>query len=218
MMEEKFEHWIPWYVNGTLGANERAEMDRYLEGNTDAKREVALFQKAALALIAQSNGVSVNIGLAKAIEKNRASSAYSIGRSSVKLDSSLNEGLLPSIRNWFNRSWLQPAFALALTVIGVQMYLLTRGSDEMQMRGASTTTAAERRHVDAAFLRVTFNPTATEGELRLLLSANQGSVVAGPGASGEYVVAVPSANASKALEVLRASRAVATANPTDAPR
>jgi hypothetical protein len=218
MMEEKFEHWIPWYVNGTLGSAERAEMDRYLASNAGAKREVALFQKAASALTAQSNGVSVNIGLAKAIAKNRASSPDAIGQSAKKLDSKSNESLLSSIRNWFTGSWLQPAFALALTVIGVQMYLLTRGSDEMQMRGASTTTVAEKRYVDAAYLRVAFNPTTTEGELRLLLSANQGSVVAGPGLSGEYIVAVPSANAPKALEVLRASRAVASANPTDAPR
>ncbi len=217
-MEEKFEHWIPWYVNGTLGANDRAEMDRYLAGNAEAKREVALFQSTASALIAQSNSVAVNIGLDKAIAKNRALSTGSVGRSKVELVSEKKTDLFSEIRRWFGSSWLQPAFALALTVIGVQMFLLTRGPEEMQMRGAASSATAGKQHVDAAYLRVAFNPTATEGELRLLISANQGSVVAGPGVSGEYVVAVPSANATKALELLRASRAVTSANPTEAPR
>jgi hypothetical protein len=219
MMEEKFEHWIPWYVNGTLGANERAEMDRYLASNADAQRDVALFQQAASALIAQSNGVSVDIGLNKAIAKNRALSANKMGKSNVELKSENVDTFFSVVRRWFGTSWLQPAFALALTVIGVQMFMLTRGSNEMQMRGASTISATgAARSVDSAYLRVAFNPTATEGELRVLLSANQGNVVAGPGLEGEYVVAVPTANAMRALDVLRASRAVASANPTEAPK
>jgi hypothetical protein len=219
MMDEKFEHWLPWYVNGTLGANERAEMDRYLANNTDAQRDVALFQKAASTLIAQSNSVSVNIGLDKAIAKNRASSPYIVGQSSSRLDGNANENLFSSIRNWFGASWLQPAFVLALTVIGVQLFILTRGSEEMQMRGMPTSaTAGSARAVDAAYLRIAFNPTATEGELRVLLAASQANVVAGPGVDGEYVVAVPTNSAMRALEVFRASRAVATANPTQAPK
>ena len=43
-MNERFEELLPWYVNGSLGAEDRAWVDAYLEQNPDARDELAWFR------------------------------------------------------------------------------------------------------------------------------------------------------------------------------
>ncbi|MGL5002798.1 MAG: hypothetical protein ACRDAM_07635, partial [Casimicrobium sp.] len=70
---------------------------------------------------------------------------------------------------------------------------------------------------DRAFLRVAFKPTATEGEIRVVLSGANASFYTGPNDAGEYVLSVVNNDAARALELLKASNIVATANPSAAP-
>jgi anti-sigma factor RsiW len=212
MMEEKYEHWLPFYVNGTLAPSERMEMDRYLAAHPEARADVALFSQVAQSMNALANRTPERIGLDKAIAQNRSFASEKKGRtSSMPLSQSL---LAMRVRDWFGRSWLQPAFAMALVVVGVQTVLLVGGDDSVQMRGAASTSTSLRAAGDVVYLRVSFAPTATEGELRVLLAGSGASFASGPDESGAYTVSVSADRVTNALERLRASRVVVSANPS----
>jgi hypothetical protein len=222
-MNEKIEQWIPWYVNGTLGAAERAEMDRYLHVDDEARAEVALFARASQAIKASVDHVPADIGLNKALSRIRAektSTIVNVG-SDAKRSSLSSPSLMQRIGNWLGASWTQPALALALMVIGVQSFMLFgSGKDEMQMRGS--TVGAEKKGnasaaADLAYFRVIFKPTATEGDIRVLLGGSAANFVSGPGESGEYTISVASKDAVRVLDIFKKSNVVARANPSAAP-
>jgi hypothetical protein len=232
-MNEQIEQWIPWYVNGTLGANERAEMDRYLATNQEARAEVALFAKAAAAMKASAERVPADIGLqsvlariqADKIAKNVAASSATTKPTLAKAPAAnAKRGFLQSLTGWLSASWAQPALVAALAVIGVQSFMLFGGGkDEMQMRGNTPTPAATsatpgKAAIDSAYLRVMFKATATEGEIRVLLGGNGAHFASGPGESGEYLVVVPSKDAMRTLDTFKKSNVIASVNSSAAPK
>jgi anti-sigma-K factor RskA len=215
-MNEQIEQWIPWYVNGTLGTKERAAMDRYLATDADARAEIALLSHAATAMKSSVGRVPTDRGLDRALARIRAEkSPHPAKRNAAK-----PAGLLGALRTWFNTSWTQPAFALALVVIGAQSVFLMRDAPEtMLMRGSnSATVPAAIEIANKAFLRVNFKPTATEGEIRVLMAGGNANFVAGPGENGEYTLSVAEKDAVKTLAIFAASNIVATASSAPAPR
>ena len=162
-MNEKIEQWLPWYVNGTLSATERAEMERYLAGDADARLEVAAFTRAANAMKSGSQRVPTDRGLYELMSRIHAEKSTRNRPAAT--------GFLSALSAWFGTSWTQPAFALAVAVIGVQSFMMLRGTEDMQMRGAATSASANSSPsstaraggADVAYLRVLFKPTATEG-------------------------------------------------------
>jgi hypothetical protein len=215
-MNEQIEQWIPWYVNGTLGAKERAAMDRYLATDAEARAEIALLGHAATALKSSVERVPTDRGLDRALARIRAEkSPRPAKRSAAK-----PAGLLSALRTWFGTSWTQPAFALALVVIGTQSAFLMRDTPEtMLMRGSSTTPAPAATDIATkAFLRVNFKPTATEGEIRVLMAGGNANFADGPGENGEYTLSVAEKDAVKTLAMFTASNIVATASSAPAPR
>jgi anti-sigma-K factor RskA len=215
-MNEQIEQWIPWYVNGTLGAKERAEMDRYLATDPEARAEVALLTNAASAMKSSAARIPADRGLHQVLARIHAEK--SSRPTTRKVEKSA--GWFESLRTWFGTSWTQPAFALALVVIGTQSVLLLRETPEtMQMRGAnSATTPGTTAATGTAFLRVNFKPTATEGEMRILMAGSNVAFAAGPGENGEYTLSVAEKDAIKTLEVFKASNIVASAASALAPR
>ena len=216
-MNEKFEQWIPWYVNGTLKQDERVEMDRYLANHAEARAEVATLMRAAKAMKSSAERVPADRGLYEVLA--RIDTEKLARRQAIKLTKTSRVGPWGAIRNWLGTSWTQPAFAVALTVIGVQsLYLFRAGNDEMQMRGAKVNSSTAGPAKDMAYLRVVFKPTATEGELRVLLGGNGVNFVLGPGDSGEYVLSVASKDSVRALQTLQGSNIVASVNAADSPK
>ncbi len=209
-MDEKFEDWLPWYVNGTLGAKERTEMDRYLAANPEARSEALLFERTAEAMSRDADRVPTDLGLAKTLAKN---SAHRANRKSG--DDAAN--WYEAAKRWLGTSWLQPAFVLSITLLGAQSLWLIYDRSDHPMRGQSATELRVRSD-QVSFLRVSFMPTATEGEIRLLIAGGRAKIVSGPGDNGEYLIAVPNIDAVRLLDTLRNSRVVATANPSDVPR
>ena len=66
-MNERFEELLPWYAHGTLGAEDRAWVDAYLEQNPQARGE--LDWHASLQVRVRENAPTVppTIGLARAM-------------------------------------------------------------------------------------------------------------------------------------------------------
>jgi anti-sigma factor RsiW len=212
-MNEQIEQWIPWYVNGTLGAKDRAEMDRYLATNAEAHAEIALLRKTTDAMRSSVAHVPADRGLHAVMARIHAEKM-----SSRKAQKPM--GFIESIRTWLGGSWTQPALALALVVIGVQSTLLLRDAPQnLQMRGANGVIASSTAAAGpVAYLRVSFKPSATEGEMRVLLAVSNTNVTAGPGENGEYTLSVAEKDAVRALEIFTASQIVENAASTLAPR
>ncbi|MES1264295.1 MAG: hypothetical protein ABUU24_01435, partial [Variovorax sp.] len=81
-MNERFEELLPWYVNGSLGAEDRAWVDAYLEQNPDARDELAWFRSLQQRVQENAPAVPETIGLARAmrlIQGDRPTLAERIG-------------------------------------------------------------------------------------------------------------------------------------------
>ncbi|MGL4234362.1 MAG: anti-sigma factor family protein [Casimicrobium sp.] len=219
-MNEHIEQLLPWYVNGTLNPRERAEVERYLADHPEARADAQVLAKASLAMKASVAHIPETIGLDRALSAIRTETAQRGSKTQTqgKRPSATQTGWLGALGSWLGTSWVQPAFAMALVVIGAQSFVLfNKGGDEaMLMRGAPAT-AGDAFAKDRAFLRVAFKPTATEGEIRVVLSGANASFYTGPNDAGEYVLSVVNNDAARALELLKASNIVATANPSAAP-
>jgi hypothetical protein len=222
-MEEKFEEWFPRYRDGTLPEKERAELDRYLASHPEAKADLDVFLKVASGLDARYSMVPSDIGLDKVIKKNRAFDAESMGLKDKELKETQTKS--NGWRNWVPAllggspvSWAQPAFALALVVIGVQSAMLLRPSEEIQMRSSKDSPKHGDALANAYLLRVAFQPTATEGEIRVLLAGNNARFVAGPDSEGTYTVAVPTNESIRVLETLKVAKIVAAVQPISSAR
>lgn len=193
---EQFEDWLPWYVNGTLGAKERAAMDAYLAQHPEARQEVTFYARMGETMKRRMEKVPADIGLAKTlarIEQERQKST--VETPSPEAGQSFLARLLGG-------GWMKPALALSAAVILGQSVLLVQQRGEVtQYRGATTVPAK----VDGAYLRVVFKANATEGEIRLLLASTEAWVAGGPGVAGEYFLRFTPDKVQAAEAALRAS-------------
>jgi anti-sigma factor RsiW len=194
---EQFEDWLPWYVNGTLGASERATMDAYLAQHPEARQEVTFYARMGETMKRRMEKVPADIGLAKTlarIELERQKSTVKPATTEVQ------GGLLSKL---LGGGWMKPALALSAAVIlGQSVLLVQQRQDATQYRGTATSAPVK---ADGAYLRVVFKANATEGEIRLLLASTEAWVAGGPGLAGEYFLRFAPDKVQAAETALRAS-------------
>jgi anti-sigma factor RsiW len=208
-MSDDVESLLPWYVNGTLAAADRARVERELERDASLRAALAFWRQTAQSQHASAMPAAEDVGLARTLARIRAESAPAAAPRLAQPAPSLWQRL-------FGGTWLKPAFATALAVIVVQSGLLL-APERMQYRGAAP---ADTPSTDATLaarvtLRVVFDPSVTEGQLRITLAAANAWYVGGPGDAGEYWLSVAPEQANAALETLRASGVVRAAATTD---
>ncbi|MDC8015399.1 hypothetical protein [Tahibacter soli] len=214
-MRDDVECLLPWYVNGTLAAAERERVERELARDASLRGALAFWQQAAQAQRTSAAPVAEDVGLARTLARIRAESAPAAASRPATPAPSLWQ-------RWFGGTWLKPAFAAALAVIVVQSGLLV-GIERTKYRGAAppVSPATDAALASRVTLRVVFDPSATEGQLRVALAAANAWYVGGPGESGEYWLSVAPEHADAALEALRASglvRVAATTTQAPAPQ
>lgn len=196
---------LPWYVNATLAEPERADIARRLRTEPALRNELLFWEELA-ATQCRHMAVAEDIALQRTLDR-------------IQLEERLQSTAKPAdwLRNWFAQgrsrpmSWLGPALAGGLVVAVAQFLLPDRPPhvDTQLMRGAQAGVARPTTMgVDSALLRVVFDPATTEGEIRLLVAAQNASIVGGPGAGGEYYLAVPQQRVIAAIDALRTTGAV----------
>ena len=197
---------LPWYVNGSLDETMRADTARRVRSEPALRNELLFWEELA---VVQSRSVPVaeDIALQRTLER-------------ILRDSKPKSAQAKAVTatGWFGRwrtqpgAWLKPALACALLVVIAQSVTLVQrnGSESAPMRGATSavTTSAATLSADTALLRVVFDPATTEGEIRLLVAAQDAWIVGGPGVGGEYYLAVPQQRVIAATDALRAATAV----------
>ncbi len=195
---EELRALLPWYVNGTLDSTTRRELERLLDQSSLLRSELVWLRlvRSQVQEAAPTEQRSPAAGLDTLMALIHAEQA----------------GTVTPLRRRFFDNWLAQARQLPLSmgiaaaivlsqavIIGT---LLDRPTPE-QIGPLSGGTAATGQ-----ILQVTFKATATETQIRAVLSSVQGDIVAGPGALGVYAVRVPERQGPLALETLRNAGAV----------
>lgn len=188
MSNERFAELLPWYVNGSIDAADRAWVDNYLVDHPDARSELAWYESLQTRIRDSIPAVPATLGLAHA----------------MKLIRGAQPTLAERIGNFFGSFAMRPAMALGLLAIvvvqGGVIVNMMRAADEdaVQMRALHASDVTE-----GPLVKVNFSPDAKESDIRLLLVSVQGTLAGGPGQLGDYYVRVPAGKEAQAAEKLR---------------
>jgi len=185
---------LPWYVNGTLNAEEQKQVEAYLERSSHARDEVellrALRQQVKDEKIENSPGELGLQRLKREIKQEQAESGDRMAGKTLTVAS----------------FWRPLAIAACLAVViqaGIMVGLPGGDGDVKIAVGPSA----------PAEIQVTFAPDATEQDIREVLQSAGASIAEGPTALGVYGLRLESdddAAIEEALATLRASGDVVT--------
>lgn len=195
-MNERFEELLPWYVNGSLGAEDRAFVEAYLEQHPEARGELDWYQSLQRRVQENAPAVPATIGLAKAMRLIQGDRPTFAERMSA----------------FFGNMGLRPAYALAgLAVVAIQSGVI------LQMLGDARDNAEEIRALHAVrveegpMLKISFAPDAKESDIRMLVMQVRGELAGGPGQLGDYYLRVPAGSEAEALKRVQAAPIVQAA-------
>ena len=204
-MEPRFTELLPWYVNGTLEASDRAYVEQCLAEDPQARAELDWYRSLQSQMRRDAPQVPETLGLARTLHLIRGD----------------RPTLAERVEAWFGALGMRPAWALA----GLSLMVLQGGVIHQLLQSAPDARVELRStgspRVDTGqLLRLSFAPQATEADLRLLLVSVQGDLAAGPSATGDYLVRVPPGQAEISLARLKASPLVrsVTLSAEPAPR
>jgi len=189
-MNERFDELLPWYVNGSLSAEDRAWVEHYLTEHPDAKAEVDWYRSLSTRIQENVPAVPATIGLAKAM--------------------TLIRGDLPTLSEritaFFGALGVRPVTAFAgLAIMAVQGVFIANlmnaaQEDAVEMRALKATVTNDR-----PMLKLNFAPDAKEAEIRHLLMSVQGRLAGGPGQLGDYFVVVPAGKEAAVADQLKSN-------------
>lgn len=195
-MNDRFEELLPWYVNGSLGAEDRAFVEAHLEQHPELRSELDWYKSLQRRVQENAPAVPATLGLAKAMR--------------------LIQGDRPTfserVSAFFGNLGMRPAYALAgLAIVAVQ------GGVILQLLGDVHDNADEIRALNAKrvdegpMLKISFAPDARETDIRMLVIQLRGELAGGPGQLGDYYLRVPAGTEAEALKRAQATPIVQAA-------
>ncbi|MGF1632073.1 MAG: hypothetical protein ACFCUT_21560 [Kiloniellaceae bacterium] len=197
--DEALDLLLPWYVNGTLEAEERRQVEAYLERNSHARDEVellrALRQQVKDERIENSPG---ELGLQRLKREIKQATPQQGG-------TDRSSGRTVVVAGFWRP--LAVAACLAVVIQAGVMIGLSGGP------GSEVDIASGTAGLTAPVLQVTFDPGATEQEIRDVLQSAGASIADGPTALGIYnlrLVDAGTTTVEEALATLRARADVVT--------
>lgn len=215
-MRRRFEELAPWHVNGTLSEADRRWVDDYLRAHPKAAAQLDWYVSLQEKIKADAPQVSPDIGLDRLLDRVHLEKQ----RRRARVRDSFLDRLLAPIREAVASVTLRPVYAYA----GAALLVVQAGviGTLVIEQLATEQEYAEYRSIapvpsPGPVLRVTFKDDARERDIRHALVDIGGTIVAGPGQLGEYIVMVPEAKIGRAAETLRANAAVAEVNVAATP-
>jgi len=156
------EELLPWYVNGTLGDSEKAEVERHVGQCDQCRAEIEMLKIiGAVARQSTEQAPPIELGwkrLIRDIKKEKSS--------------------------FRKRAWLRPALAAAIAVIilqsGLLAFFITK-PDTVHPLGQTE---------PGVVLQLRFAPQTREQDMRKLLQKIDADFISGPGALDIYRVRV----------------------------
>lgn len=195
-MNKRFEELLPWYANGSLGAEDRAWVDAYLQQHPEARSELDWYRSLQARVQENAPAVPPTIGLARAmrlIQGDRPTLSERIGA-------------------FFGNLGMRPSYAiagLALVMVqgGVILNLLGNARDDADQIRALNAVRVE----EGPMLKISFAPDAKEADIRLLVVQVRGELAGGPGQLGDYYLRVPAGSEAAALAKVQSAPIVQAA-------
>jgi hypothetical protein len=195
-MNERFEELLPWYVNGSIGAEDRAFVEAYLEQHPEARGELEWYRSLQRRVQENAPTVPATIGLAKAMRLIQGDRPTFAERFSA----------------FFGNFGMRPSYAMAaLAVVAVQggviLNLLDNARDDAnEIRALHAVQVKE-----GPMLKISFAPDAKETDIRMLMVQVHGEFAGGPGQLGDYYLRVPAGSESVALARVQSAPIVQSA-------
>jgi hypothetical protein len=185
---------LPWYLNGTLGDDERRQVTQHLAGCEACRFE--LEELTVMRVSMKELYASDPVPSSQAFKRVMAQITAAPKPSSAKLVvTSGQPGWPDHIEGWlralFVPKWV-PALAVALIVAQLGLLVWTVRLQEIN-DGIST------RSVDSADrlrLRIAFQPFAQETQIRSVMQQLQARFISGPLANGVYFIEVSASDTS----------------------
>ncbi|MES2208371.1 MAG: hypothetical protein V4525_16435 [Pseudomonadota bacterium] len=208
---------LPFYVNGTLPENERSWVEAFLfehpQGEALLSWHLNLQEHAQKTHALHLAAIPENIGL------KRLKSKLAHDRSQT-----CSKSWITSLQEWWasfsSSQWLPTAFAATFGIMVIQAVVLalwssspsTSTSNQVaildntsDVTGTLTrsTLSVTQKDPHRSYLKIRFQPDATEEDLRFAVIKAGAQIVHGPNASGEYIVEVATSDASKSQEAFK---------------
>lgn len=180
---------LPFHVNNTLDADERAAVEAWLAEDAEAADEAETLAAIRRDLQAEHVTSPGEFGLARLMRD--------IGREGA---APASPAAAPKAANLVQRPWLWQAVAAVAVAGFIGQALLTGGGHESDLRYGLAGAEAD---VAAASLTVAFVPEATEARIRDLLVGLGLEIVSGPSSLGLY--GLSAGNPAEAAAALRAA-------------
>jgi hypothetical protein len=193
----QFQQWLLLFVNGQLDEVKTAWMEQYVSEHPDAASEVEFERTLKNTLHNELPSYTPDHGLNNLLSRIRAEESALQPATPQKRNRIGNRWL-----DAFNNLWLNPKWAVAVALILLQTgaittLLLSRDGaslpEQSQWRSVATPS-----QVQGPVLEMTFKPTSTEADIRLLLVKIRGTLLGGPGQLGKYLVKVPDGTITEA--------------------
>jgi len=213
-MKPRFDELLPFYVNGTLSATDRAWVDGYLDEHPTARAELRWYESLQTRLREDVPAVSSEVGMERALQRIRTE-----GPAAQRARQPAAPSLLERLQGWLAsivpQPMLRPAFAGAMAVVAVQTIviatLFVERDDPSEIRALRASVVEK-----GPYLKVNFKADARETDIRMLLVEVHGSLAAGPGQLGDYYVRVPEQQVPTSSDKLAASAIVEAVAVVDA--
>lgn len=209
--QQRVRDLLPWYINGTLSAAERADVERALLQSAVLRAEADWLaairdqlrqqgdQQAQAPRHAAGEAASLHnlLALVRSESRQPVSAGRPISRPAMSA-------------GWRWKDWIRPLFYLAASLVVVQAIvigvLVGRLNDNRLVPAAGGAAATP-----GVLLQVVFREATTEKALRAALSSAGVEIVGGPGQLGVYLVRAAPEKAEAALAALKGNAVVESA-------
>lgn len=210
--KQQFHQWLPFYINGRLADTDRAWMNQYLAGHPKAAAEVKIEQALKETLQTELPNFSPNQGLETFMSRVRSDSGFAKESSFTEFSRRFLNRCQFAVKSLF----INPQWAMAVTLVIVQTgiigLLIANRSVPIVPDQAEWRSVGDASPYHGPVLQITFKPSATEEEIRLLLVKIRGSLVGGPGQLGNYIVKVPDEKVEEAQKQVMSSAIIESVN------
>jgi anti-sigma factor RsiW len=203
---QKVQELLPWFLNGTLEADDVAQVEEHLQSCPACRSELECLQVLRSTYVDTELAPDAEAALARLRPRLEESAPASRPRRTGER-SRARPAQIPS--------WLGLALAAQFALILGLGWKVLQPDAALEYRALSSAATAEHA---AGSLVVVFNPTASQREVARILHRSGGRIVDGPTESNGFVLAVASGNLKDALTRLRAEPAVVLAEPLEAER
>lgn len=195
-LHERVEQLLPWYVNATLPADERAMVDAHLAECAECRAELASERSLAAGIAGLS------------IETEQGWAAFEKRLDAAPIPARLRP--VPLWRRQVGIGWMAaPLAAAAAVVLAISL------PGQVPTTHTYTALGSAPMH-PAGNVIVMFKPDTSERQLSATLSDVAGRLVDGPTTTGAYVLSVAPGTRDAAVLRLRGNAQITLAEPIDA--